>query len=59
MNHSVPVFSDIKTSLRDIQIMDGAEIFLERLKEILRTEHRNSPHGAKNGLSVGLPKMLK
>lgn len=31
----------------DIQIMDGAEIFLERLKEILRTERRISPHGAK------------
>lgn len=26
--------------------MDGAEIFLERLKEILRTEHRNSLLGA-------------
>ena len=30
-------------------MMDGAEIFLDRLKEILRTEHRNSPHGAKIG----------
>ena len=33
----------------DIRILDGAEKFLERSKEILRTEHRNSLLGAECG----------
>ena len=43
----------------DIQIMDGAEIFLERRIDNLRTERRISLHGAKNGSAVDLPMMLK
>jgi hypothetical protein len=38
-----------KTLPKNPLILDGAENFLERRKEILRTEWRISPHGAKNG----------
>ena len=38
-----------KTLPKNPLILDGAEIFLEWLKEILRTEHRNSLLGAECG----------